>query len=311
MYDIAIIGSGPAGLSAAVYAKRAGKNVIIIEKDYDGAGQITSGNHVDNYLGLPGISGMEIGAAFRNHVTGLNVIPFNANVISISRKEDFEIEVDDIVSDTAGYSIVTEGDKGRISAKSIVYATGASHRMLGAKGEEELSGMGVSYCATCDGALYKNAKVIVVGGGDTAIDDALYLSEIAEEVTLIHRRDTFRAAAGSVETLRSKANVNIITGVNIKEILGEDEVTGVILDNGTEIEAEGIFIAVGMLPRTDLIKNLVELDDAGYIKASEDGRTNVKGFYVAGDVRTKALRQVVTAVSDGANCINSILQDMN
>lgn len=298
MYDIVIIGSGSAGLSAAVYAKRAGKNTLVIEKDYEGAGQITLGGHVDNYLGLPGVRGMEMGEIFRKHAISLGAEIKEATVTNISKNSDiFEIVVD------------ANGNTETLQATNIIFATGASHRNLGVPGEEELSGMGVSYCATCDGALYGGAEVIVCGGGDTAIDDALYLSEIASKVTLVHRRDEFRAAKASVDKLRAKENVQIITGVNIVKIIGEDEIEAVLLDNGDTINAEGLFIAVGMLPRTDLVKDLVELDSAGYIKANEDGRTSLKGLYVAGDVRTKELRQVVTAVADGANCVNSILQD--
>lgn len=298
MYDIVIIGSGPAGLTAGIYAKRAGKSAIVIEKDYEGAGQITLGGHVDNYPGFLGASGMEIGEAIRKHAVDLGVTIINATVKNIEKNDDYFLITSDKPSED------TDG----IKAKNVVLATGAYHRTLGVKGEEELTGMGVSYCATCDGALYRGASVVVAGGGDTAIDDAIYLSDIAEHVTLVHRRDSFRAAPSSVEKLRNKENVTIITGVNITEILGDDEVTGIVLDNGSQIEAEGVFVAVGMIPRTELVEKFGVLDNNGYVTASEDGATSVQGLYAAGDVRAKFLRQVVTAVSDGANCINTILQ---
>lgn len=300
MFDVVIIGSGPAGLTAAIYAVRAGLNAVVIEKDYEGTGQISEGGHVDNYPGLKGISGYDLGMALRNHALELGAVIENANVVAIKKTDDC-------------FNVFTKKRKEEniLEAKNIIYAAGAAHRKLGALNEEELQGAGVSYCATCDGAFFKNRDVAVVGGGDTALDDALYLSDIASSVTLIHRRDTFRGAANTLEKLKAKANVKFKTSVNITEIKGDDMVSGVLLDNGEELSLSGVFVAVGTVPMTGILDGLVELDQSGYIVAGEDCRTSLKGFYAAGDVRTKGLRQVVTATADGANSIYSLQEDAN
>lgn len=296
MYDILIVGSGPAGMSAAVYAVRAGKNVLVVEKEYEGTGQISYGSRVDNYLGFKGISGLELGESFRKHALELGVQFVEGNVVRVDKDGDnFKVYSDDVV----------------FATRTVIYGAGASHRRLGAENEEELSGCGVSYCATCDGALYKGAKLVVVGGGDTALDDALYLADIAESVTLVHRRDTFRGAGSTLEKLKANEKVTIKTGVNVKTILGDGEVTGVLLDSGEELEAEGVFIAVGMVPETTPVSALVDTDEAGYIVAGEDCRTSCKGIYVVGDVRTKTVRQVCTAVADGACAVYSVLADIS
>lgn len=287
--DVLIIGSGPAGLSAAVYAKRASMSVKVVEKMYMGTGQVAESGRVDNYLGLPGMNGYEMGEVFRSHAEGFDVPFLEGEVCGFEQSRDCSYWV----------AKLSNGDVQQ--ARAIIYAAGAKHRHLGVPGEEEFGGRGVSYCAVCDGAFYRGKSVVVAGGGDTALDDALYLSELCEKVYLVHRRDEFRGAAATLEKLREKKNVKIITSAVIKEISGEKRVQSVALADGRCLAVSGVFIAVGMIPETECVKGLVKLDGSGYIVADETGRTDKNGFFAAGDVRTKQLRQVITAVSDGAN----------
>lgn len=299
MYDIIVVGSGPAGLSAAIYGMRAGKKVLVIEKDYEGTGQIALSSKVDNYLGYYDIDGYSLGEHFRAHALHLGTEIKNGTVLSITKADD-----------TFHVIVKVRKKEEKLEAKSLVYCAGAHHRLLQVEGENEFRGMGVSYCATCDGNFFTGRPVVVVGGGDTALDDALYLSDIASHVTLVHRREAFRGSYATLEKLREKENVTIVTGVNVVSILGENKVEKVLLDNGNEIETSAVFVAVGMIPDTGLVKDLADRDPAGYIIAGEDGRSSCRGLYAAGDVRTKELRQVITAAADGANAIHSIIQDM-
>lgn len=295
--DVLIIGSGPAGLSAAIYAKRAGLNVLISEKEFMGTGQIANSSRVDNYLGIPAISGFDLGEAFRNHTESLGVEIQDVEVIKITPPSEEE------------NVWVTEFEDGsKRFSKTIIYAAGCSHRHLGVAMEEKYEGKGISYCAVCDGAFYKDKNVVVAGGGNTALDDALYLSDICANVYLIHRRNEFRGAASTLEKLKGLSNVHIITGVNVKELLGDKKLEGIVLDNGQKIDASGLFVAVGMKPATDLLKGIVEMNDAGYVVAGEDCVTSKEGLYIAGDARTKELRQVITAASDGANAASQAVK---
>lgn len=294
MLDVLVIGSGPAGLSAAVYAKRANLNVVVCEKIYYGTGQIAESNQVDNYLGFAGINGYDLGEKFREHAVSLGV------EFKDGEAEQFES------ADGIWKVHFKNGDI--LETKTVIYAAGAIHRHLGVPGENEFSGRGVSYCATCDGAFFKGKTTAVVGGGDTALDDALYLSDLAGKVYLIHRRDEFRGSAKTVEKLREKENVEFVLSASPENITGTDKVESLLLSTGRNLEVDGIFIAVGMIPMTSIVKDIVKLDDGGYIVADETGKTSAPGFFVAGDVRTKALRQVVTAVSDGANAATSAEQ---
>lgn len=295
MLDVVIIGAGPAGLSAAIYAQRAGLSCVVIEAGSPG-GQVLSTYEVDNYPGLKGISGMELGEKLKSHALMLG-----AEIVLAAVKE---VKLSDAVK-----QVVTSKDT--YETKNIIIATGAMHALLGVPGESELLGAGVSYCATCDGAFYRDATVAVVGGGDVAVEDAIYLSRIAKKVYLIHRRDSLRAADSLRKQLLECSNVEIIWDSVVESINGEDEVSSLSVrnvkaDSMQELSVEGIFIAVGIVPVTELFKGAVELDDKGYIVAGEDCRTSVQGVYAAGDVRTKALRQIITAAADGANAINSI-----
>lgn len=294
MLDVLIIGSGPAGLSAAVYAKRANLNIVVAEKVYYGTGQIAESNLVDNYLGFTGINGYDLGEKFREHAISLGVEFKNGEAVY------FEY-ADDIWKVTFGNGDVLE-------TKTVIYAAGAVHRHLGVLGEHDFAGRGVSYCATCDGAFFKGRTIAVVGGGDTALDDALYLSDIAGKVYLVHRRSEFRGSAKTVEKLKEKDNVEFVLEAAPEEITGADKIQSLTLNNGKSLEVDGVFIAVGMIPMTDVVKDVVQLDGGGYIVADETGKTSAQGFFAAGDVRTKALRQVVTAVSDGANAATSAEQ---
>ena len=295
VYDVSIIGSGPAGLSAAIYAKRANLSAVVIEKEYEGTGQIAESGQVDNYLGLPGISGYDLGEQFREHAVKLGVSFLEQEVTEIKKE------------DSAVFTIIFE-DGSSVETKTVIYAAGATPRRANIPGEQEYSGKGVSYCAICDGSFYRGKKVAVLGGGDTALDDAVYLADLAEQVYVIHRRKEFRGAATTVEKLRKKENVTFILEHQVKEITGAEKVNGVVLEDGTAIAVDGVFVAYGSVPQTDLVKDLVALDAAGYVKAEETGETSLAGLYVAGDARTKKLRQVVTAVSDGANAATAVVE---
>ena len=294
MLDILIIGSGPAGLSAAIYGKRANLDILVAEKEYLGTGQIAESSQVDNYLGMIGMSGYDLGETFREHAQKLDV-------------NFYEGEAKQFAQTIDGWK--TYFDNGDcIESKCVIYAAGAIHRHLGAQGEEDFLGKGVSYCAVCDGAFYKGKETAVIGGGDTALDDALYLSELCKKVYLIHRRDQFRGSVKTLEKLKQLENVEIITEAQVVAIEGKKTVTSITLNTGRTILLDGVFCAVGMAPQTEVLKDVVPLDSSGYVIADETGETSKKGFFVAGDVRTKQLRQVVTAVSDGANAAVAVAE---
>ena len=296
MYDVIIVGSGPAGLSAAVYAKRAGLNAVTFESKPISGGQILNTYDVDNYLGIPKVSGIDLGKAFRDHADSLGC---NIEVNEVTKITKLE----------GGFVLSTQ--KGEYRTLSVILATGATHAKLGVPGEEDLNGMGVSYCATCDGAFFKGRDVAVVGGGDVAVEDAIYLSRICNKVYLIHRRDSLRAAKSLQDALLSTSNIEVIWDSVVKKIEGEDQVEALVVQNkktGEEksLNVDGVFIAVGMNPVNDLIKGLVNLDEKGFVMSGDQCITNTPGIFVAGDLRTKKVRQIVTAVADGANVINSV-----
>ena len=295
MLDVIIIGSGAAGLSAGVYAKRAGLDLLVIEKSPMSGGQILNTYEVDNYLGLPGINGFDMGMKFREHADKLEVPFLEAEVLEIKDLGDKKI---------------VRTDKEELETKSVILATGAHHAQLGVPGEEELSGMGVSYCATCDGAFFRKKVVAVVGGGDVALEDAIYLARTSAKVYLIHRRDELRGTKVLQEELMSKENVEILYSHVVKEICGEDNVERLILEDvktgeKKELPVNGVFIAVGIHPDSELVKGLVDLDPSGYVIADETCASSCPGIFAAGDVRKKPSRQVVTAVADGANAATS------
>ncbi|MCR4782827.1 MAG: thioredoxin-disulfide reductase [Lachnospiraceae bacterium] len=295
LYDLIIIGNGPAGLSAAIYGKRAGMKTLVISGNPSGGGQILDTYEIDNYPGMPGLTGAELGEAFFQHANKLGT--------------EFSVENVKSITEDGAYKIV-KTRKNEYKTKVVVVATGAGHRKLGAPGEAEFTGMGVSYCATCDGAFYKDKTVAVVGGGDVALEDAIYLSDIANKVYLIHRRDEFRGTEVLQDEVFSKDNIEVVYDTVLDEILGENAIEKIIVSNKKtnekkELSVDGVFIAVGITPNTTKIEGLPETDEAGYIKAGEDCVTSIPGIYAAGDVRTKMLRQVITAAADGANAITS------
>ncbi|MFR8756971.1 MAG: thioredoxin-disulfide reductase [Clostridium sp.] len=298
MYDVIIIGSGPAGLSAAIYGKSKFDTLIIEEKPMSG-GQIVNTSEVDNYPGLPGVGGFELAQKMREHAKKSGVTFAKEQAVSVEDKQEKKL--------------VTTNQK-QYEAKAVIIASGASYRKLGVPGEERLTGMGVSYCATCDGAFFRNRTVAVAGGGDVALEDALFLARGCEKVYLIHRRDSFRGAKVLAEQVQTNKKIEILYDTVVEEICGEGMVEKIkILNKKTQEEkmlpVNGIFVAVGMVPNTVKVIPDLALDDTGYIKAGEDGRSSVPGIYAVGDVRTKQLRQVVTAVADGANAIASMESD--
>ena len=297
MYDVAIIGSGPAGLSASIYAKRAGLHAVTLEQNPMSGGQVLNTYEVDNYPGLPGINGFDLGMKFREHADKLGC-------------EFREAVVEAVKENAQGFTLVT--DVGELQAKTVLAAMGATHAKLNIPGEEELSGMGVSYCATCDGAFFRGRVTAVIGGGDVAVEDAIFLARGCEKVYLIHRRDELRAAAVLQKELMALPNVEVIWDTVVEKISGEDQVDSLLIKNVKTGEkkallVDGVFVAVGIIPSGGLLQDLVDCDEKGYLIAGEDCATSRPGIFVAGDLRKKKLRQIVTAVSDGENAITSIL----
>lgn len=296
LYDVIIIGSGPAGLSAAIYARRAKLSSLTIEANFASGGQVLNTYEVDNYPGLPGISGMDLGSTLRAHAEKMGA--------EFSRERVKELILD-------GEIKIVRTRKKEYHTKTIILATGAEHRALDVPGEKELSGMGVSYCATCDGAFFKDKTVAVIGGGDVAVEDAIFLARGCKKVYVIHRRDTLRAAGVLQDALLSLPNMEMVWDTVVDSIEGNEMVSGVKVTNkktgeSGEIAVDGVFIAVGIVPTSALVAGAVETDEDGYIKAGEDGVTNIPGVFAAGDVRTKQLRQIITAAADGANCVTSV-----
>lgn len=296
MYDLIIIGAGPAGLSAAVYGRRAGLALLVIEQTPMGGGQVVNTYEVDNYLGLPGINGFELGQKFRQHADELGA--------------DFHIGKVVGIHDDGEKKRVELADGAVFEARTLILAGGAEHAKLGVPGEESFRGQGVSYCATCDGAFFKKRDVAVIGGGDVAVEDTVYLSRFCRRIYLIHRRDSLRAAKSLQEKLFACENVEVVWDSTLLTIEGSDLVEKIRIRNTKEetereIPVEGVFIAVGMHPDTEAYRGLVACDENGWLIAGEDCVTNVPGIFAAGDIRTKMLRQIVTAVADGACAVAS------
>lgn len=322
-YDLIIIGSGPAGLAAAIYAQRARLNTLVLEKEMMSGGQVLNTYEVDNYPGLPGINGFELGTKFRQHADGLEAVFAEDEVLRIEllkteeRLQAAELRLFGLSSGQDERHDLPEalvwkqvvGKRDVYQAKAVIVAAGATHRKLGVPGEEELAGKGISYCATCDGAFFKRKVTAVIGGGDVALEDAVFLSRMCERVYLIHRRDQLRGAKSLQEKVFATENITVIWDTVVERILGEEMVRALSLRNkktgeAFELALDGVFIAVGITPNTRPYEGLLELEN-GYIRADEEGNTSVPGIYAAGDARTKRLRQIVTAVADGANAVTS------
>lgn len=294
-FELIIIGSGPAGLSAAVYAQRARLDTLVIEKEMMSGGQVLTTYEVDNYPGLPGISGFDLGMKLREHAEKLGTVFAVDKVLRIEGE---------------GTDKIVVCEEGSYRTKTVLIATGAVHRKLGVPGEEALTGMGVSYCATCDGAFFRNKVTAVVGGGDVALEDAIFLSRMCRKVYLIHRRDELRGAKSLQEAVFRQENIEILWDTQVAEIEGESQVERLKLKNKRsgeegELEVQGVFIAVGIAPNSEAFQGLLDMKQ-GYIVAGEDGVTSAEGIFAAGDVREKQLRQIITAAADGANAVTSI-----
>lgn len=297
IYDLIIIGSGPAGLAAAVYAQRAKLDTLVVEKAMVSGGQVLTTYEVDNYPGLPGIGGYDLGIKFREHADRLGARFVEDEVLNIQDGGKGAIK-----------GVVCQGNT--YEARSLILATGAVHRKLGVPGEEELAGAGVSYCATCDGAFFRNKVTAVIGGGYVAVEDAIFLARMCSKVYLIHRRNELRAAKSLQENLLSLDNVEVIWDTVADSINGDGMVKSLSLTNvkngqKRELDVQGVFIAVGITPESRAFEGLVDMDH-GYIRAGEDTVTSAPGIFAAGDVRTKPLRQIITAAADGANAITSV-----
>lgn len=298
LFDVVTIGAGTAGMTAAIYARRASKTALLIEaKSY--GGQIINTPHIDNYPANPGISGYDFATAIFEQV----------------KASGAEIVFDKAVNIVDGKIKKVLTENGKYEGKAVIIATGSENRKLGVEGEDMLVGRGVSYCATCDGAFFRGKKVAVVGGGNTALEDALYLSDIAETVYLIHRRDGFRGDKATVENLKNRKNVVFVLNSRVTKLTAEKRLKSIeVTDNDgnvTEIEVNGLFVAVGRIPENQNFSSVIELDPAGYAVSGEDCKTKTPGIFVAGDNRAKELRQLVTAAADGAAAATEAVKYLN
>lgn len=294
MYDIIIVGGGTAGLSAAIYGVRAGKRVLVLEaKSY--GGQIINSPEVANYPGIRKISGVEFAKELYEQALNLGAEFQLGQVVRVDDREDRHFV---IVKDA-------DGVQKEYETRAVILATGAKNRPLGVAGEQELTGAGVSYCATCDGMFFRGRRVAVAGGGNTALEDASFLSNYCEKVYVIHRREQFRGEESHVRRLEEKENVEFILNSIVTELQGSDVLQGIRIRNVVtgeekELAVSGLFVAIGQMPDNGNFAGVVALDEKGYIQASEDCRTDTAGIFVAGDCRTKEVRQLATAASDGA-----------
>lgn len=297
MYDIIVIGAGPAGLTAAIYALRAGKKVLVLEGKAYG-GQIINAQLVENYPGVVGLSGVQLATNMYNQVKDLGG----------------EVKFEHVSSIEDGAEKKVRTDEGEYRAKAIIVATGAENRKLGLGREAELTGKGVSYCATCDGHFYKGKDVAVIGGGNTALQDAIYLANLANKVYVIHRRDEFRGEHAYVEELKKKRNVEFVLKANADSLKGDPKLEAVVVKdtdgNSRELSVSGVFIAVGYVPQNQIFEGVLALDEEGYIDTQDGVHTNREFIYVAGDARAKELKQLTTAVSDGSIAADTAVKEM-
>lgn len=289
MTDIIIIGGGPAGMSAAIYAVRAGLSVKIFEKNVCG-GQMTATSEIDNYPGIKNIAGWQLANDMYNHISELGVDVVYEEIQKITESENGKL----VITDNNVYE-----------CKSVIIANGAKRRKIGCPGEIEFTGKGVSYCAVCDGAFFRGKTVAVIGGGNTALEDAEYLSKICEKVFLVHRRSELRGEFHLQNAVKEKENIGFLFNKIVKEIIGTNKVESVILSDVTDksettVSVDAVFVAIGLEPDNERFRDIVALDEYGYIVADESCKTSCDGIYVAGDTRTKQLRQIITACSDGA-----------
>ncbi len=288
VYDIAIIGGGPAGLVAALYARRANKTVVVLEKSTFG-GQITFSPKVENIPGFLSVTGNE----------------FAEKLVEQVLEQGADVECCEVLEVRDGKIKTVITDSGEFSARTLILATGAKHRTLGLENEEKFIGEGISFCAVCDGAFFQGKRVAVIGGGNSALQEAILLSDVAKEVTVVQNLDFLTGEAKLAEQLYKKENVKVILGTTVKKYLGDAEFSGITVENARtgetfDISLDGLFLAVGLVPQNELFSGIVELDERGYIKSGEDTLTTAPGIFAAGDCRTKRIRQVATAAADGA-----------
>ena len=295
VYDVIIVGAGIAGMTAAIYARRAGKSTLVLEGKAYG-GQIVNTFSIANWPGEPGVSGVDLAKKIYKQAKDLGA----------------EIEFEEVLAvKDAGDKKEIKTDESVYFGRALILAVGSRDREMEIPREKELTGHGVSYCATCDGAFYEGKDVAVVGGGNTAFYEALYLADVAKKVYLVHRRDGFRADAALVEKVRAKKNIEFVLKAHPVELVGEKKVEGLVVegeDGRQTLAVDGVFVAIGRVPATKVFSELVELDEKGYIVAGEDCHTSCTGVFVAGDCRTKTTRQLVTAASDGAVAANEAVQ---
>lgn len=294
MYDVIVIGAGPAGLTSALYLRRANKNVLVLEsKNY--GGQIINANKIENYPGIEEISGFD----------------FATNLYNQVKKLDVQIKYEAVLRITEDKTVTT--NKNTYTAKSIIIATGASNRKLNLENEQKFVGKGVSYCAICDGNFFVDKTVAVVGGGNTALEDTLYLSALAKKVYLIHRRNEFRGESRYLDEIKNKTNINVITNAKIDKLNGEDKLDNIEIKSDNEItnlKIDGLFVAIGQEPKNEVFANVVDLDENGYILTKDDVYTKTRGIFAVGDARSKELRQLTTAVSDGSLAASIIVREI-
>ena len=299
MYDIIVVGGGPAGLTAALYARRANKTVLVIEKASFG-GQITYSPKVEN---IPGF----------NEVTGNE---FAEKLVEQVLNQEADVECAEVLSIRDGDIKTVVTDSGEYEGKAVIIATGAKHRLLGLENEQNLIGEGISFCAVCDGAFYEGKTVAVIGGGNSALQEAILLSDLAKKVYVIQNLDFFTGEQKLVEKLQSKENVEIILGTVVEKLIGENELKGITIKNTsteevTDLTLDGMFVAIGLVPQNDAFKEIINLDERGYVNATENCLTNASGIFVAGDCKKKKLRQIITAVADGANAVTGVEEYFN
>lgn len=295
MYDIIIVGAGPAGMTAAIYALRANKKVLLLEAKAYG-GQIVNAYRVENYPGISSISGFDLANNMYNQVKSFGVDIKFEEVIGIQK-----------------YKVITANNE--YKTKAIILATGVQNKKLNLENEDKFIGRGISYCATCDGNFYKNKRVAVIGGGNTALEDAIYLSSIASEVYLIHRRDSFRGDDRLLDDVKRLDNIKIITNSKVTNIFGNNCLSGIEIaddtSNKSKIDIDGLFIAIGQEPKNNIFSDIIDIDQYGYIISPDGVHTSCDGIYVAGDARVKDLRQLTTAVSDGSIAANVAIKEIN
>ncbi|MFP4200399.1 MAG: thioredoxin-disulfide reductase [Clostridia bacterium] len=296
MYDVVIVGAGPGGLATAIYTGRAGLDTVVIEREVPG-GLVATTDAIENYPGIPGITGAELAEAFREHATR-----YGAQIVMD--------QIGSVAADDDGTRVAV-GTQGEYRGRALVIATGSAPRSLGVPGEEEFRGRGVSYCATCDGAFFRGREVACVGGGDSAVQEALYLSRLASRVHIIHRRDELRAVDILKDRVENSENVDVVWNSVVEAIEGDAlvenlKLRNVVDDRISRLPVAGVFIYVGTDPATAFLNDVVSLDSDGYILASEDTTTDVPGIFAVGDVRKKAQKQIATAVGDGATAGKAI-----